>query len=74
MLLNEGPITNSLGLQSPNAQQYAQPMKNFMTNPSTIAKGLRRFGLPLSLLLQTGNAHAAEMPDFFQQLQRQQQR
>lgn len=73
MLLNKGPIPQSMGLQSPNVQQYAQPMKNFMTHPSTLAKGLRRLGLPLSLLLQTNNAHAAEMPDFFEQLQRQQQ-
>ncbi len=74
MLLNKGPIPPSMGLNPQATTQYGQPMKNFMTNPSTWAKGLRRFGLPLSLLLQTGNAHAAEMPDFFQQLQRQQQR
>ena len=53
MLLNEGPIPQSMGLQSPNAQQYTQPIKNFMTDPSTWAKGVRRLGLPLSLLLQT---------------------
>lgn len=73
MLLNKGPISQSMGLQSPNVQQYAQPMKNFITDPSTLAKGLRRFGLPLSLLLNTNEAVAAEMPDFFEQLQRQQQ-
>ncbi len=71
MLLNEGPIPPSMGLNPQATTQYGKPMKNFMANPSTWAKGLRRFGLPLSLLLQTGNAHAAEMPDFFQQLQRQ---
>ena len=71
MLLNEGPIPQSMGLNPQATTQYAQSMKNFMTNPSTWAKGVRRLGLPLSLLLQTNNAHAAELPDFFQQLQRQ---
>ena len=74
MLLNEGPIPQSMGLNPQTTAQVGQPIKNFMTSPSTMVKLLKRLGLPLSLLLQTGNANAAELPDFFQQLKRQQQR
>ena len=71
MLLNEGPIPQSMGLNPQTTAQVGQPIKNFLTSPSTMAKGLRRFGGPLSLLLQAGNAHAAEKPGFFEQLQQQ---
>ena len=71
MLLNKGPVPNSMGLNPQSTQQFAQPMKNFATNPSTWAKGLRRFGLPLSLLLNANEAVAAEKPGFFDQLQKQ---
>ena len=71
MLLNKGPVPNSMGLNPQSTQQFGQTAKNFATNPSTWAKGLRRFGLPLSLLLNTNEAVAAEKPGFFEQLQQQ---
>jgi len=71
MLLNKGPIPSSMGLNPQSTQQFGQTVKNFATNPSTWAKGLRRFGLPLSLLLNTNEAVAAEKPGFFDQLQQQ---
>lgn len=65
MLLMPGQIPNSLGLQSPDAQ----PMTQYLQDPSLWAKGIRRVGLPLSLLLQSNEVGSAEHPDFFQQLQ-----
>ena len=46
MLLMPGQIPNSLGLQSPDAQ----PMNQYLQDPSLWAKGVRRVGFPLSLL------------------------
>ena len=69
MLLNQGPIPNSMGLNPQSAQQFVQPVKNTLTNPSTWAKGLRRFGFPLSLLLHSNEAQAAELPGFQDKLQ-----
>ena len=69
MLLNQGPVPNSMGLNPQSAQQLAQPIKSFATNPATWAKGLRRFGLPLSLLLTANEAQAAELPGFQDKLQ-----
>ena len=69
MLLNKGPVPNSMGLNPQSTQQFGQTAKNFATNPSTWAKGLRRFGLPLSLLLNANEAQAAELPGFQEKLQ-----
>ena len=71
MLLNKGPVPSSMGLNPQATQQFGQTVNNFATNPSTWAKGLRRIGLPLSLLLQTNEAHAAELPGFQDKLQQQ---
>jgi len=71
MLLNKGPVPYSMGLNPQSTQQFGQTVKNTLTSPSTWAKGLRRFGLPLSLLLNTNEAQASEKPGFFDQLQQQ---
>ena len=71
MLLNKGPIPQSMGLNPQATTQYAKPMKNFMTNPSTIAKGFGRLGGILSGLVHSNDAVAAEKPGFFEQLQKQ---
>jgi len=71
MLLNKGPIPQSMGINPQTTTQYSKPIRNFLTSPSTIAKGFGRLGGVLSGLVHSNDAVAAEKPGFFDQLQQQ---